>query len=96
MPLAGLGPAHLRLLPLSYKGIKIARHLNRAGDLYTATRQTTAQSPLLPGASLWTTTQKPQGGFPFLTAFDSNIILLNYRNYKEYKALQFPMLMSQL
>ena len=32
--------------------------------------------PLLPGASLWTTTQKPQGGFPFLTAFDSIIIPL--------------------
>lgn len=30
--------------------------------------------PLLPGASLWTTTQKPQGGFPFLTAFDDSII----------------------
>lgn len=32
--------------------------------------------PLLLGASLWTTTQKPQGGFPFLTAFDSIIIPL--------------------
>lgn len=39
---------------------------------------------------------KAARSFTFLTAFDSNIILLNYRNYKEYKALQFPMLMSQL
>ena len=39
---------------------------------------------------------KAARSFTFLTAFDSNSILLNYRTYKEYKALQFPMLMSQL
>ena len=49
-----------------------------------------------PEAAQPSATQKPQGGFPFLTAFDDTIILLNYRNYKEYNALRFPMLMPQL
>ena len=39
---------------------------------------------------------KAARSFSFLTAFDSNIILLNYRNCKEQKALPFPMLMPLL
>lgn len=39
---------------------------------------------------------KAARSFSFLTAFDSNIILLNYRNCKEHKALPFPMLMPLL
>lgn len=78
-------------------GIKIARVLTGQWVLLAARTDAAVQHPCRCfEKEILCATQKPQGGFPFLTAFDSNIILLNYRNYKEYKALQFPMLMSQL
>ena len=77
MPLAELGPAHLRLLPLSYKGIKIARVLTGQWVLFAARTDAAVQHPCRCfEKEILCATQKPQGGFPFLTAFDSIIIPL--------------------
>lgn len=67
------------LLCLSYSGIKIARVLTGQWVLLAARTDAAVQHPCRCfEKEILCATQKPQGGFPFLTAFDDSIIAWNF------------------